>query len=392
MLSTSKLVLHKQDALLVEKFAQNGIWKELHTVAKGMPFVLEIRGEDINMTRVKFDAKLVYDLRSEEDTEEEKFVDFVKHEPLEHRTHISSDGTSATIECRIKVLSSQHDNMFFRIKVMATDVENGLVAVVTSHPIKVVSKANTVKRKQAAAASGQPMPKKERVSTSMPVTPPSPVTTGQEQILDSLARLEQQSQESQQMLKRLLSCNHQFSSPLELPLEGDQAQFAFSSSAPVPMGEDFDAAFRAFITSFNRIPPTQKAHKVRKALANVSAADEASLNEFVDLVLAENITTRRQASTSNVGTSFPTLSEFSLLDTNNMNSSPMHSLDTPGIETVSNSNGTHVPLLSPNVSGSSQNNYDSGREFIRSSAGTTTSDAYLRNPSRLDLHTDFDRR
>jgi hypothetical protein len=73
----------------------------------------------------------------------EKEVDYVENKPFQFKVNVVNGGRQVDIEVRLKVLSSQHEDMFFVVKFMALDPltkrEVSPYLVVHSLPIKVIS-------------------------------------------------------------------------------------------------------------------------------------------------------------------------------------------------------------------------------------------------------------
>jgi hypothetical protein len=138
----------KQTSLATEKFARNGEQKDIHVVVKNSPFVTQVEfqspTENYNFNTIRVEPQLVYDC------EEKRIVDFIKHTPLEFKALVSECATQVSLEIRIKVLSSQLEDMLFRIKMVSFDVatDQPLPKLsVISEPIRVVSKPEQVFRK-----------------------------------------------------------------------------------------------------------------------------------------------------------------------------------------------------------------------------------------------------
>ena len=45
--------------------------------------------------------------------------------PLDYRLHVNDDGSTTTVESRIKVLTSQLEDMFFRLCIRGVDAQTG---------------------------------------------------------------------------------------------------------------------------------------------------------------------------------------------------------------------------------------------------------------------------
>jgi len=200
-----RLVITQQTCLVEEKFSKNGIQKNVHVVVKNNPFLLTLALLDkgLNFHQLSTEVQLVYDCPSL------KEVDFVKLKPLEWKTRPNDEGDQLTVELRIKVLTSQLEDMFFRVKVKIVDPrtrkEYPHLSALT-HPIRVVSKPDQVRKK---------VKKRKRAPT--------------DSLMDTMHRLESHQREQQQMLKRLCMFTVNDANTL-------------NPSAPVIKEEDADAS------------------------------------------------------------------------------------------------------------------------------------------------------
>lgn len=118
----SPLVLLRQNSLSIEQVYKNGISKKVHVVVKNHPFLIQVglvssvwEGQKLDLNRYTMDARLVYD------NDSLKEVGFVKLKPIEFKAHVSDRGDQATIEIRPKVLTSQLEDMLFRVMILALD-------------------------------------------------------------------------------------------------------------------------------------------------------------------------------------------------------------------------------------------------------------------------------
>jgi len=149
-----QLSLVSQESLATEKVNKNGFSSDVHVVAKNLPWALEINSNNtVDLTTAAVTAQLFYQPEAEE--EGERPVDGVHKAPLEYRTHVNSKD-SATLEFRIKVLTSQLQSLFrVKIQVKAADSnkkgkDSLQVVHLLSDPIKVVSNPSQATKKRSA--------------------------------------------------------------------------------------------------------------------------------------------------------------------------------------------------------------------------------------------------
>eukprot|EP01088_Endostelium_zonatum_P014201 TRINITY_DN3010_c1_g2_i1.p1 TRINITY_DN3010_c1_g2~~TRINITY_DN3010_c1_g2_i1.p1 ORF type:complete len:439 (-),score=106.91 TRINITY_DN3010_c1_g2_i1:52-1266(-) len=181
------LVILQQNSLSAEKLVRNKKSKLVHVVVKNSPFVIAIGLVDqplsdhilkafapylsdatdgpgaqpcLDLTKLAFDCILLYDLDSSEKEKAsaaaagttEKEVNYVTNKPFQYKV-VSGGGTDRVdLEMRLKVLSSQHEDTFFKIKIVALDPitkkEISPLLKVISEPIKVISKPEQLKKRK----------------------------------------------------------------------------------------------------------------------------------------------------------------------------------------------------------------------------------------------------
>merc|ERR1712137_70135 len=144
----------------------HGSGETMFTAVKNSPFIVNLvldtsvtynslgddsvppSGHPLTLSNVNIDAQLLYD------NEEEKEVDFVKHKPMEYKVTIGEKGLEATFEIKLKVLTSQLEDMLFRVRFRALDVLQGKEIcqhmIATSGPIKVISKPERTNKRPRA--------------------------------------------------------------------------------------------------------------------------------------------------------------------------------------------------------------------------------------------------
>jgi hypothetical protein len=243
-----QLSLRSQDAIEVEKFNKNGLSKDIHVVAKNLPWAIEIEAKGLDLTKSKIVASLLYDTETNDENEAERPVDFVHQQPLEYKIHINSS-SNMTIEFRCKVLSSQLGS-FFRVKLQASsNSKNQLECIFFSQPIKVISKPSQVSYKKRTP--------EERAASRK---------TSQEILTESLERLQQQHEENKKILEFLCS--------------SQSVEFKTDSPVPDPEQDDFENAFRKLLESYNKLPMQERPQKLRRLAATVAPSDNELFLEF----------------------------------------------------------------------------------------------------------------
>jgi len=114
---------------------------------------------NVCLTDCNLEVKLLYDF--DHMHEEKQEVNFVKNAPLDAKINLNDTGDRAKIEVKIKVLTSQHEDSLFRVRILATDPMTKLPFDLFTHPIKVISKMNQMKKKDPTS-SPTSVPSKKR--------------------------------------------------------------------------------------------------------------------------------------------------------------------------------------------------------------------------------------
>lgn len=266
------LELRRQDALGKEQYSKNEVQKEVCVVAKNLPFLMEV-GSSLSLHDLKLYARLYYDNDYVLDFSELKPVDFVNQEPLKYRTFVSDQGDKATVELRIFVLSSQHEDSLFRVKIGMVDTSSNTTYEITSAPIKCLSKPSLVNKKPKIGGRKSTSPSKEKSSAgddsgSSDTSPIFPTMrsvaspSSNDPVLSALARLEQQQRDQQKLIEKLVADKQQpavWSSPVAIP---------------DPEGTDFEMQFHKLLALFNKIPAESRAAKMRRVICAGTNASE----------------------------------------------------------------------------------------------------------------------
>eukprot|EP01105_Mastigella_eilhardi_P014069 TRINITY_DN31_c0_g1_i23.p1 TRINITY_DN31_c0_g1~~TRINITY_DN31_c0_g1_i23.p1 ORF type:complete len:466 (-),score=94.98 TRINITY_DN31_c0_g1_i23:198-1595(-) len=142
----------------------------VHVVVKNAACVAVLESSDARFSfrRATVTAALWYDCQPP------KPVDYVVQAPMEYSVTVvqpAQPGGSETarVECRLKVLTSQHEGQHFRIRFTVFDTNTAIVEA-TTEPIRVISKAE----KKGAASRRRTAPSK-----ATPATPATPSTINQ---------------------------------------------------------------------------------------------------------------------------------------------------------------------------------------------------------------------
>jgi len=246
-----QLCLVQQTSLAEETVSQNGLVRSVHVLVKNTPFQLTIGfthsgalPSNYNFNRLALDVSLLYDCDSL------KPVSYIKTKPVSYKPKFSENGDQVTFNCRLKVLTSQHEDMFFRVKIRAlqpvTQQEFNPPLEVISLPIKVVSKPEQLKgrRKTAtnssssgsvptsALSSNTGSSSSTTISSSTTVetsSPPSRTNRGgskkrslTDMLVETVNRLEKQQQVHQKLLEQI--CDPSNNLAIALGISADLVQ------------------------------------------------------------------------------------------------------------------------------------------------------------------------
>jgi len=272
-----QLGLVSQESVQKERINQNGYAREAFVVVKALPFSLELKATEFQFSKnTDLEATLLYDYNASANEPDRAVENNVHQNPLEFKLHVNSS-SSATLECRIRVLSSQLQSLF-RVKVVVKiGGKKGEAIQLLSHAIKVVSKPT--------------QPKKEQQKK-----------TATELIQESIERLQEQQSKNQTIIDQLIGPSSDikktvlrskrrieevYSSESDDTPRSDfdySSDFHSETESPAPSStSEFEEAFKNLISSINRIPDSDRTNKIRKVLNNNFSQD---LAEFVSIVLS----------------------------------------------------------------------------------------------------------
>ena len=299
MLKDVHLVISQQGSLEQEKVYKNGASKNVHAVIKNIPFQFELATSSPSFSFHKappVEAKLLYDCAGSEKT-----VDFVKAAPLEYACKISPKGDSVTVDMKLSVLSSQHEDMFFLVKF---SFKGNSTASIISDPIKVVSKPAQLKKNRTGLRRGTKR-------------------TFNDTLKESLARIEAAQRDQQAMLGTLfqtIALNQLVPPSQKTPLLAKSATkppLKKAKTEPLPdpeaeapsKSELFQKQLRALIQLYHELPQDDRAETVRKSVKGSSTEELEQLSEVVDCLMLEGL--KREIGTNvNTGSPYAGLADF----------------------------------------------------------------------------------
>merc|ERR1711988_524079 len=245
---------------------------------------------------------------------------------------VNERGNQATLELRVRVLSSQHSGSLFRVKVALLNPTSGRLLhpslAILTEPIKVVSKREQPSKKKT--------PKRKRTLTDMLVETIGKIEetqAKQQKTIDSLTR--QATAASSHLLttaspyatpnfdfsgsllagssllhdSNLLepvaapsssisttsstssSLSHQnlLSSDVSTNSSSPLLSSSSSNSAELPSVTRFEKSFRQFLLVYNSLPLEERPMKIRRLIRNISAKETERLTEFIDMFSREGV-------------------------------------------------------------------------------------------------------
>ncbi|KAL7718072.1 Transcriptional regulator cudA [Entamoeba marina] len=125
-----------------ERSDNEGGSKEVHVVIKQSSFIVVLTAESMNLEGCSVDCTLAYD------NETLAPVHYINQKPLAYSIQTTSS-TIITCDIRILVLSSQHEDMLFKVIFNVLNPSNETIATLYSFPIRVISKADGKKKTTA---------------------------------------------------------------------------------------------------------------------------------------------------------------------------------------------------------------------------------------------------
>jgi len=282
------ITIVKQTSPFEERVTRSGIQRDIHVVIKNSPFIVQIgvaKNCEIDLNHVAFEATLLYDTDGGE-----KGVDFVKVKPIEYKCVPSEAGDQVAIELRIKVLTSQHEDMFFKVSIQGQDpitkqdIPN--LRVLTA-PIKVISKPEQLKKRQPIPLP--PTNSKKRTVNDMVVEAVTRIEKAQSDQTMLMEKLLEVSAMSGNMGIGLMGGNapkrlhHEMSNSWDFPLSRVQQQ------KETEFSNDFEGSFVQFLKIFSATDPNHRAEKVRRIARTLSSADSEAFSELADMLNSEGL-------------------------------------------------------------------------------------------------------
>ncbi|KAL6062736.1 putative transcriptional regulator [Balamuthia mandrillaris] len=294
-----QLNLLRQTSQSQEQISKNGLLKNVYVVVKNTPFVLQlgltsplaVNGQYLDFHHLPLDVTLLYD------NDTFKPVSFIKTKPVDCKPTVNEQGNQLWLNTKIKVLTSQHEDMFFRVRMRVLDPKTKRPLLppleVLSEPIKVISKPKQLKKRK---------PVKKRSLNDL--------------LVETAQRIEAQQKAQHQQIEALLARRDLAAAqipslPLDRPLKRQKVfakcpvsmeliQSSSSSSSttarssldttatqrrpparssPTPQ-DQFLSAFVQFLSAFQSLHPEDKPAKIHRVAKTCSAKETEQLSEL----------------------------------------------------------------------------------------------------------------
>eukprot|EP01101_Sappina_pedata_P012473 TRINITY_DN8596_c0_g1_i1.p1 TRINITY_DN8596_c0_g1~~TRINITY_DN8596_c0_g1_i1.p1 ORF type:complete len:402 (+),score=116.41 TRINITY_DN8596_c0_g1_i1:76-1206(+) len=282
-------------------------------VVKHSPFLVQLGIDSgdprINLKSYHFETKLLYD------TPDQKEVDLPGMKPLEYKLKVD-DQNILNVDCRLRVLTSQLEDMHFRLKIIALDpitkcqVTPPLVAI--SEPIKVISKPEQIRK--AVPATGQKRKANDLLLSGLELFEQQQRDQASllQQLQNQVLALKSQQNPNSHQQHQQIYQNMAMQQNQQLPL---MSMSSSSSSIPThprssnnninnnnntsnPAANDqpeekytIEEAFKETIELFSSIPPEERAKRMRNVLQSVPLSSQY-IREVIDVFASQGLSIR----------------------------------------------------------------------------------------------------
>lgn len=254
-MSTPSLKFLKQTSLSVDRFSDNGVEKNLHYVIKNNEFsiVVELPNTINNIKHSSFnqlsvEAQLMYDC-----SPKPKEVLQVRQKPYKYKGIIDRDDPrKCTLQVSISILSSQHEDMNFLLKILVKDsIANNIIAIGFSEPVQVISKPDVLRKKRE--------PKKKK-------------RTWNDRITETLERIEAKQNDAIRLIQASSSSENCTQTDFDNLFHVNQSNIQHPSEA-------FEVAFYSLVGAYNRMSSEERPKKIRKLIDGYQF--DSSVNELI---------------------------------------------------------------------------------------------------------------
>jgi len=289
----SRLVVLQHKAHAEEIVTKNGEQKDVHIIVKNTPYQLRVGSAfgapRVDFNKIVFEAFLLYD---SDGLKEE--VDYVKNKPVEFRCSPTDHGEILDVELRIKVLSSQHQDSLFKVKIQGYNpsTREELPSLVAFTPsLKVISKPEQLKHKQLQQTSYHNNNSTQQNNTTASTTPPNTKKRNSNELMAStISRIEQKQHEQQRLIQRILQQQSEHAQHLQKRQKLEEAhiwEVVEQKQNSEKKVKTFEDAFVNLIKAFSGMIADEKPETIRRVVRNTSSRDTEKLSEFLEFAYTE---------------------------------------------------------------------------------------------------------
>jgi hypothetical protein len=205
------------------------------------------------------EGELLYDLPTR------KEVEAIAGKSLEYVVHPSVDGMSCSVDFRIKVLTTQHQNNFFIIR--AALVSEGERLEVSTNPIKSVSKPEQIRRR-LSLQQGKEVKEEEKPSFVAPPCTASKKRARSEELLTTLDEMKEVQRQQTEILTILLQKQFQ---PQPMKVE---------ATSPLPKCPTIEEALALLIRAYEAESCAERPMKLRKLASSFPIQDKSVMSDI----------------------------------------------------------------------------------------------------------------
>eukprot|EP01128_Nolandella_sp_AFSM9_P002409 TRINITY_DN12777_c0_g1_i1.p1 TRINITY_DN12777_c0_g1~~TRINITY_DN12777_c0_g1_i1.p1 ORF type:complete len:348 (-),score=62.79 TRINITY_DN12777_c0_g1_i1:156-1199(-) len=282
------LSIVSQSSLQQDKATKHGQTFDVHLIVKNSPFVITLalhNGTFRTFNHLAFDIALVYDVPGEPIP-----VTYVTTKPLEYKPSIAKNGLEISFDVKVKVLSSHHEDNFFRLQITVWDPIISSTfpkLLIHSMPVKVISKPMKPKSKRAPARTKRKADQITRPSTASNAL----ASAATEELLQQIA--------AQQ--KETLSVVRQIASFQEGPFKRFRADEPNNHSGNgnnnngstlnphFPPTSSFTSSFKSTLAAYVSLTAEEKAEQIRRVVRGLGTSEKLALEELIDLLSTSGV-------------------------------------------------------------------------------------------------------
>ncbi|BFU23375.1 transcriptional regulator cudA, putative [Entamoeba histolytica HM-1:IMSS-B] len=257
-----------------ERIEADGTTKEVHVVIKQSSFIVSISSESIILEGCNVDCSLVYD--NDGLTE----VHYINQKPISFTAQLSSPNR-ITCDVRILVLSSQHEDMLFKVIFKLTNKKGEQIATLHSFPIRVISKADGKKKVPNSKPPKLPSSIKPEQKSKILTQSHLPVSTP---VIQSLSSPSQQNIEIQPAA--LQNANEQTEESVLQILQYQQS--ILRDLTQQTNVNPLSSPLVGLINSYQQLPQNQRIPQLLRIISSLSPQENALISELVSLIAGIN--------------------------------------------------------------------------------------------------------